>query len=197
MKALFPFALFLIISVSTYAQDTDLPYKAIPEPSKKYTAGTVAARTIDGLGFRYYWATEGLTEQNLTYKANEEGRTIGETLDHIWSLTRITKNSAIEVASSFDVDASGLSFEEKRKQTLNFIKTASDILKNSSAKDFAKYDMIFQYPDGNSKTYPFWYQLNGPIDDALWHVGQVVLMRRGAGNPFNSKVSVLDGKISN
>ena len=197
MKAFFSIALLLSVSASIYAQNAELPYKTLPEPPKKYTAGTVAARTIDGLGFRYYWATEGLTEENMSYKANEEGRTIAETLDHIWSLTRITKNSAIEAATTFDVDASGLSFEEKRKQTLTFIKTTSDILKMSSAKDFAKYDMIFQYPDGNSKTYPFWYQLNGPIDDALWHVGQVVLMRRGAGNPFNSKVSVLDGKISN
>jgi hypothetical protein len=197
MKALFSIALFLMITGSVYSQNTDLPYRLLPETPKKYTAGTVAARTVDGLGFRYYWATEGLTEENLAYKANEEGRSIGETLDHIWSLTRITKNSAMEVATTFDVDASALSFEEKRKETLAFIKTTSDILKKSAAKDFAKYDMIFQYPDGNSKTYPFWYQLNGPIDDALWHVGQVVLMRRGAGNPFNSKVSVLSGETSN
>ena len=102
MKALFSIVLFLMISGSIYSQNTDLPYKLLPEPEKKYTAGTVAARTVDGLGFRYYWATEGLTEENLAYKANEDGRTIAETLDHIWSLTRITKNSAIKEATTFD-----------------------------------------------------------------------------------------------
>lgn len=37
--------------------------------------------------------------------------------------------------------------------------------------------------------------LNGPIADALWHVGQVVSFRRSSGNPFNSKVSVFSGKV--
>jgi len=33
------------------AQDKELPYYELPEYSKTYTAGTVAARMVDGLGF--------------------------------------------------------------------------------------------------------------------------------------------------
>ena len=35
----------------------DLPYYQIPEYPAEFTAETVAARMIDGLGFRYRWAT--------------------------------------------------------------------------------------------------------------------------------------------
>ena len=38
-----------------------LPYYQIPEPSTEYTAGTSASRMVDGLGFRFFWATEGLS----------------------------------------------------------------------------------------------------------------------------------------
>jgi hypothetical protein len=47
----------------------------------------------------------------------------------------------------------------------------------------------------NTTEYPFWNQINGPISDALWHVGQVITHRRTSGNPFNSKVSVLQGRV--
>ncbi len=42
--------------------------------------------------------------------------------------------------------------------------------------------------------YPFWNNINGPIADAIWHVGQVVSFRRSSGNPFPKGVSVLTGK---
>ncbi|HNP07210.1 MAG TPA: hypothetical protein PKN99_06270 [Cyclobacteriaceae bacterium] len=54
--------------------------------------------------------------------------------------------------------------------------------------------MVFQ--SGDKKTeYPFWNLLNGPIADAIWHVGQVVSFRRSSGNPINSKAEVLLGKL--
>jgi len=37
---------------------TELPYKEIPGYPSKYTEGTVISRMIDGLGYRYYWATK-------------------------------------------------------------------------------------------------------------------------------------------
>ena len=43
---------------------------------------------------------------------------------------------------------------------------------------------------------PFWNIINGPIADALWHCGQVVMLRRASGNPFNAKVNVFKGKVS-
>jgi len=62
--------------------------------------------------------------------------------------------------------------------------------------DLEELDMIFQR--GNSKNeFPFWNLINGPISDALWHVGQVVTFRRSSGNPFPAGVSVLTGTKTN
>ena len=70
---------------------------------------------------------------------------------------------------------------------------ASDILKSGKQK-LEDSKMIFKNGD-KSTEYPFWNEINGPISDALWHIGQVVTFRRSSGNPFNSKVSVLSGKV--
>ncbi|MBL4904447.1 MAG: hypothetical protein JKZ00_00090, partial [Flavobacteriaceae bacterium] len=61
------------------AQKDDFYYEIPPAP-KEYTAGTVASRMVDGLGFRYYWATEGLTEKDLAFRPNSEARTTLETI---------------------------------------------------------------------------------------------------------------------
>lgn len=55
--------------------------------------------------------------------------------------------------------------------------------------------IFFPLNGGKRSEFPFWNMLNGPIADALWHVGQVVSFRRSSGNPFNSKVSVFSGKV--
>lgn len=163
------------------AQDK-LPYHEIPEQPENYTAGTVASRMIDGLGFRYYWATEGLSDIDLAHKASESGRTSLETVDHLLGLSNFILNSISEKPKK--TDESQLSFEEKREQTLFNFKRASEILKNST--DVSQYD---------NTRFPFWNIINGPIADALWHCGQVVMLRRASGNPFNSKVSVFTGKL--
>ena len=38
---------------------------------------------IDGLGFRFYWATEGLRQADLDYSTTPESRASAETLDHM------------------------------------------------------------------------------------------------------------------
>jgi hypothetical protein len=50
--------------------------------------------------------------------------------------------------------------------------------------------------DTGTREFPFWNILNGPVDDALWHVGQVITFRRSSGNPYNNKASVFTGKVN-
>ncbi|MDH4092997.1 MAG: hypothetical protein OEV24_21240, partial [Cyclobacteriaceae bacterium] len=66
--------------------------------------------------------------------------------------------------------------------------------RTSSDEDLKEYKMVFKRGDTTSE-YPFWNQINGPIADCLWHVGQVVSFRRSAGNPINNKANVLTGKV--
>ena len=165
------------------AQDKEiLPYYEIPEHADSYTAGSVASRMLDGLGFRYYWATEGLRVEDLAYKPSESGRTSAETIDHLLGLSNFIFNSISTEKSSDKNEA--LTFIEKRKQTLLNIKKASEIIR--IIDDVSQFD---------NDRFPFWNIINGPISDALWHCGQVVMLRRASGNPFNSKVNVFSGKL--
>ena len=165
------------------AQDKEiLPYYEIPEHADSYTAGSVASRMLDGLGFRYYWATEGLRVVDLEYKPSESGRTSAETIDHLLGLSNFILNS-ISTEKSNDKDET-ITFIEKRKQTLLNIKKASEIIR--IVDDVSQFD---------NDRFPFWNIINGPTSDALWHCGQVVMLRRASGNPFNSKVNVFSGKL--
>ncbi|MGB6269524.1 MAG: hypothetical protein WBF67_11005 [Olleya sp.] len=82
----------LILSTTLMAQNDNLPYYELPEASETFTAGTVAARQVDALGFRFYHATDGLTEKDLAYKPTDSVRTTQETIDHIYDLSKIVLN---------------------------------------------------------------------------------------------------------
>lgn len=184
-------AIALILTVNLgYGQQ--LPYREIPPAPASYTAGTVTSRLVDGLGFRFYWATEGLRPEDLAFKPGADARTSAETVRHIFELSTIVVNAVNHVAN--ETAPPQMSFEKMRELTLKNLKEASDKLRSSSDKDMESYVMVFRR--GNNKTeFPFWNEINGPIADALWHVGQVVSFRRSSGNPFNSKVSVLTGTV--
>lgn len=186
---------FVIHSITLAQQMNPISYYSqIPDYPETYTATTVVARMVDGLGFRYYWATEGLRPEDLTYTPNEEARTLEETINHILGLSNVIINS---VTNTPNVSESGeqaiLTFEEKRAKTLDNLKRTREILMTSSAEDLSQFSLVFQRSDSSTE-YPFWNQINGPISDALWHTGQVVSLRRSSGNPFDSKVSLLQGK---
>jgi hypothetical protein len=172
-----------------------LPYKSLVEYRDEYSAETISARTIDGLGFRFYWATEGLREEDLKYRPSAGARTSEETIDHIMGLAIIIKN-AIEGKQNrrSGEETSPLTFQEKRKITLDYLQASSLALQSGKLK---VKDLKIQFVSGDNRvvSYPWWNMMNGPIADALWHVGQVVTFRRSSGNPFNSKVSVLTGTV--
>ena len=181
--------------VSINAQDKmeeKLPYHEIPEYEVEYTAGTVVARMIDGLGFRYYWATEGLRTEDLVFKPSEDARTSAETVDHIYGLTKVIYNSAIKEPNDRTSKDEDLTFEEKRKRTLIMLEKAANIFR--TATDLKEHTIIFLSGE-NTSEFPFWNQINGPIEDAVWHCGQVISFRRSSGNPYNSKASVFTGKL--
>ncbi len=185
----FLFAVLFITSFTMSSQnDKELPYYEIPEASETYTSGTVLARMIDGLGFRYYWATEGLRAEDLAFKPSEEARTTEETVDHILGLSKVILNAAMKEENVRDDSTAKMAFDEKRKATLQNLQKAAEIFRK--VEKFEGHDMVF-----GPRSFPVWNLINGPIADAIWHCGQVVSFRRSSGNPFNSKVSVLAGKV--
>jgi hypothetical protein len=187
---------FVLIFVSSLnAQDmkkNNLPYYQIPDYPEEYTAGTVVSRMIDGLGFRYYWATEGLRQKDLDYRSIEGSRTSAETIDHIYNLSFVIVNAVSQKINKNARINLDLTFSEKRKVTLENLHKASNVLKVS--KELKDFKLVFKGKN-NTNEYPFWNNINGPISDAIWHAGQIVLMRRASGNPVNSKANVFIGKF--
>ena len=111
-KIIFIFAIILSFSVTSQVSESQLPYYEIPDYPETYTAGTVAARMVDGLGFRYYWATDSLRPEDLAYKPNDEARTTLETIDHIYGLSKVIVNATLQKPNiRLEED---LTFEEKR-----------------------------------------------------------------------------------
>ena len=182
-------------TVMPEAPSTALPYDTIPAYADAYSAGAVCARLVDGLGFRYRWATEGLRQADLDYKIDSTNRTSMETLSHIQGLSETLLNSVMKEPNIRPrPEAEALSWEDMRAATLhNFLK-ASTILSTSTEEDLASYEVVFKRGDRENR-FPFWHQLNGPIADALWHVGQVVSFRRASGNPIDSRVNVFMGRV--
>lgn len=201
--SLYAFVCLSLLSCKTYTQQPaatnqqtmmELPYTTIPDYPENYSAAGVAARMVDGLGFRYRWATEDLTEKDLAYAPDSTARTSMETMDHLMGLSETIVNAVRKKPNVRPVPENNYTWEEKRKITLDNLKATSDILWSSKDTDLAEYKIIFQRGD-NVSEFPFWHHMNGPIADALWHCGQIVSFRRASGNPIDNRVNVFMGKL--
>ena len=170
-----------------------LPYQSIPHTPENYSAGNMAARMLDGLGFRYYWATENLTEEALSYRPSADGRTTFETLQHIADLSEGILHVAQGKVIEGPFDMSGLDFDKLREKTLLNIETAGKLLAQMGDQ-LEQADMKLKTPNGEV-SFPFWHVVNGPISDALYHTGQIVSFRRSAGNPMQAGVNPFLGKV--
>lgn len=168
-----------------------LPYHQIPDYPASYSATNVLARTIDGLGYRYHWATKNLSASDLAYKPSEDGRSASETLDHLFGLASMIENSISGKPNVRPRPEAPANWDMKRKATLDKIKAASDQLKKMENLD--GLNITFQRGENTSEL-PFWHIMNGPLADAIYHVGQIVVFRRSNGNPQNPGVNVFMGK---
>lgn len=172
-----------------------LPYSSIPEHPKEYTAAGVLSVFLDGLGFRYYWATEGLDNDSLHYDIGNGVRTIYETLVHIWDLSEgIRKVAGQEVLiPPFIFD--GNEFPELRSKTLLNIEGAAEIFRKCEDTDLHKNGMKLKLDD-NIMNYPLWNVITGPVTDMGYHIGQIATFRRIAGNPVQEGINPFLGRIN-
>lgn len=190
------FVLFsLAMNVKAQTKDS-VPYKEIPEYPADYTSGNVFSRMIDGLGYRFYWASEGLEVSEMDYRPSEDARSLRETLQHLHDLSVMILNSVTNTPNTDSGITDFSDHEAMRVATLNNLKKASDLFLNLSAKEIEQLKLTFLR--GEKKTeVPLWHLINGPIADALSHTGQIVSFRRSVGNPINPKVNVFMGKTGN
>ena len=193
MKKLF--LLLLFVPIVSFGQTTqlkaNLPFSEISEYPTAFSQANIVSRMIEGLGYRYYWATNSLTEKDLNYKPSDDTRSTLQILKHIYSLTEMISSSFKK--NEFEFTLVKGNYNDLREKTLLNLKYIQDELKLNP--DFSQLTLRFEM-EGTKMEFPFWNQINGPISDALWHCGQVVMNRRASGNPLQPGVNVFIGKTS-
>ena len=151
---------------------------------ENYSKNAIISRFVHSVGFRYYWATEGLRSEDLNFKPSDTGINTRETLEHIYGLSIMIHNGFHNTEIKRSRSYPDLSYDELRKGTLDFLENTVILLKNYSDDDFENSKVIF----GEQK-YDIFNLFHGPISDALYHIGQVVSYRRSSGNPIPKGVN--------
>ena len=77
-----------------------------------------------------------------------------------------------------------LSFAELREKTLNNLKSGIDKINSFTDSDYIDNKIII----GDMK-FDLYNLFHGPISDALYHTGQIVVFRRASGNPIPKGVN--------
>jgi len=199
MKYILPIVALFFTSSMIRAQDlvmdslSPLPYVMIESYPDDYSANSVLMRMIDGLGYRYYWATEGLRSEDIAYEPGNDGASCKKLITHLYGLSEVVYNAIQQVPNDRSVALSEMNFAEYRKKTLHNLKTASDLLRKNKEIKLEECTVQFKRQDQVSES-SFWHLINGPLADAIYHTGQVVSYRRTSGNPVNPLMNVFMGK---
>ncbi len=190
MRAVF-FILLGLYHLNIMSQTSEY-FKDISEYPTEINNGNIISRMINGLGYRYYWATEKLKENDLIYRPSKDAYSTKETMVHIFSLSKTVYNTTLsKINERPDIDIPG-DYESIRNETLQFLEKASKNFSNLNSEELDQMKIKFNR-GGTIKSFPIWNLLNGPIADAIYHTGQIVSFRRTTGNPIDSSVNVFMG----
>lgn len=141
----------------------------IPEYPESVTGTSILVRLLDSLGFRFHWATEGLRPEDYAFRPAEDVMSVTELVRHVWGLVNWVGISVLGEPHRKPEE-----IEAIRNQILEIMWELREAVRSMGEEDLGKVTV-----DGR----PFWHIINGPISDALTHVGQVNSFRRLSGNP--------------
>ena len=144
-------------------------YYRIPKYPDHLSSTSVLTRLLDGLGFRFYWATEGLSTEDYAYRPAKDTMSVEELAIHVWALMNWVSSSALK--KTYGKPKNGAA---AREEALAIIHDLRETILAMSDKDLEKLHIHGK---------PFWHLINGPFSDALTHTGQINSFRRLAGNP--------------
>ena len=144
-------------------------YESVEEYPGKITGTAIIIRMLDGLGYRFRYATESLTQKDYEFSPGKGCKTIGEIVEHIWGLINWVCQAIFEEK---EVRPEG--FEAQRIHILALITKLQTYFESIDDPELAHIAIA---------KLPFWHIINGPFSDALTHTGQINSFRRLAGNP--------------
>lgn len=185
--------LLLAITTNNLMSQEQQPYYKIESYPKTYTMGGMVSRMLDGLGYRYHWASKDLRAEDLSFEPGNDGKSTLETLKHIYELS--ADALLLSEGKEFKrprVAVGEMSYNVLRSRTLSNLYEASANFREMSSERFETLEIIFA-SETKKQAYPFWNFLNGQLADAIYHTGQIVSFRRSTGNPVSKEVNVFTG----
>ena len=184
--------IILFLTMNAMNSQEKLPFYEITEIPNEINSTNLMVRMIEGLGFRYHWATENITEKDLKYRPSKDAMSNYETIEHIYDLSNTIYNSSKSLPNTRSKKKTSMDFISLRKETLNNLKLTREVFTSFNDEDLKNVKIIFQGNSGNYE-FPIWNLINGPISDAIYHTGQLVSFRRTSGNPIPKGVNVFLG----
>jgi hypothetical protein len=137
----------------------------------------VLARMIDGLAFRYHWATAGLRSEDFGFRPGPDSMSTHELMEHVLSLVFMLKQG-IQNGDARERLVTRDS-TELRERTLEQLGQMREHLLGLGDATLSQHRVL----KSDARLYPIWHIMNGPLADSLTHVGQINAWRRLNGNP--------------
>lgn len=185
--------LLIVFFLGSFWLRAQIPeFVSIGDPPQEVTSQNIIAHAIRGIGFRYYWATQGLREQDLNFKPSTKARSSRETLEHLYGLSIMIHSTVFNQMIKRTNQQKEWTFELLRQNTLDLIQQASTRAMNLSDAELQALSIRF-YSSDEEIRYPIWNFIQGPLADAQYHIGQLVSFRRSSGNPIDPNVNVFLG----
>lgn len=138
---------------------------------------TAIARMVDALGFRYRWSLEGLNDDFLVFRPSPDSMNVKELLVHIHFLASRLHACFVEER---DRPLAASSLHGIKDETLEILHSIRERLVAMPDSELSQRSVVRK---ANNAVFPFWNFINGPLADALTHVGQINSWRRIAGHP--------------
>ena len=147
----------------------EVRFRSVDHYPASVNGPSVIARLLDGLGFRFYWATEGLTLEDYGFSPGNGCQSIRELVGHIWGLV-----NWVCLATYGQGERRPQEAQLRKDHVLGLLHKLRNHFASLSDQELSAITIDSR---------PFWHLINGPISDALTHIGQINSFRRLAGNP--------------
>lgn len=179
---------------------TDVPFSEPPEAPARFDGAGVLLRLVQGLAFRSRWASEGLPDELGGFSHGAGAMTIAGLMTHIEQLVRWVTDTV--GAHEAGVDTARALEEQRAARRRGDLHTPAAARARTLAALVELSALIARLDDRRLATLrigagpdalPVWNLVNGPLADALTHVGQLSSWRRLAGSPA-PKADVFRGR---
>ncbi len=140
--------------------EANLPFREVTHYPADVTPQAIIVRLLDGLGFRFHWATKTLREEDYAFSPGAGCKTIGQLVDHIWGLM-----NWIIIHGHLPQEPRPAAYPARRVHVLALMQRLREHFADLDAADLASVQI---------ENKPFWHLINGPLADVLYRPDQLL-----------------------